>query len=218
MNEPDWEARRARMVQGQLRPRGIDDPRLLDALSRVPRDRFVPPSSRERAYADQALPIAHGQTISQPFMVAVMTQALSLGGTERVLEVGTGSGYQAAILAELAGQVWTVERIPALAEEARRLLRELGYTNVEVRAGDGTMGWADHAPYDAILVTAAAPRTPDPLLEQLSPDGGILVAPVGDQDLQQLMVIQRHGTSYETRRSIGCRFVPLIGEHAWAGR
>ena len=215
MNEPDWEARRARMVQGQLRPRGIDDPRLLDALSRVPRDRFVPAPSRERAYGDHALPIAHGQTISQPFMVAVMTQALRLDGTERVLEVGTGSGYQTAILAELAGEVWSVERIPALAEEARLLLAELGYANVTVRSGDGSLGWPAHAPYDAILVTAATPRAPSPLLEQLSPDGGILVAPVGDQDLHRLAVIQRQGTSYETRHSIGCRFVPLLGDQAW---
>jgi protein-L-isoaspartate(D-aspartate) O-methyltransferase len=211
----DLAAQRAHMVREHLRARGIDSPRVLAAFERVPRERFVPASARARAYADQALAIGHGQTISQPYMVAVMTEALGLGGSERVLEVGTGSGYQAAVLAELAREVWSVERIPALGAEAAALLAELGYTNVRVLCADGSLGWPDQAPYDAVIVTAAAPAPPPSLLAQLSPDGGRLVAPVGDRDLQVLAVVERRGTEYVTRRSIGCRFVPLLGEEGW---
>lgn len=215
MTDPDWAARRAQMVRGQLESRGIAAPRVLDALVRVLRECFVPEGACARAYADHALGIAHGQTISQPYMVAIMTQALDLDGTERVLEVGTGSGYQCAVLAELAQEVWSVERIPALAEEAARLLAGLGYGNVHVRTGDGSRGWPDEAPYQAILVTAATPTLPPSLLDQLDAAGGILVAPVGDRELQHLAVVERQGTEFVTRRSIGCRFVPLVGKEGW---
>ncbi|MDP2956963.1 MAG: protein-L-isoaspartate(D-aspartate) O-methyltransferase [Longimicrobiales bacterium] len=215
MTHPDWVAARARMVRSQLQGRGVDAPRLLAAMERVPRERFVPESARAHAYSDHALAIGHGQTISQPYMVAVMTQALELEGKERVLEIGTGSGYQCAVLAELASEVFSVERIPELAEAARALLSELGYGNARVRAGDGTLGWPEEAPFDAIVVTAAAPGTPSSLLAQLSPDGGRLVVPVGDRELQHMDVVERRGTEYVTRRSIGCRFVPLVGEQGW---
>jgi protein-L-isoaspartate(D-aspartate) O-methyltransferase len=203
------------MVRTQLQGRGVDSRRVLAALERVPRERFVPQGARSHAYSDHALAIDHGQTISQPYMVAVMTQALELEGRERVLEVGTGSGYQCAVLAELASEVFSVERIPELAEVASSLLAELGYANVRVRAGDGTLGWPEEAPFDAIVVTAAAPEPPPSLLAQLSPDGGRLVVPVGDRELQHLAVVERHGTEYVTRHSIGCRFVPLVGEQGW---
>ena len=215
MTHPDWVAARARMVRSQLQGRGIDAPQVLAALERVPRERFVPESARTHACSDHALAIGHGQTISQPYMVAVMTQALELEGGERVLEVGTGSGYQCAVLAELASEVFSVERIPELAEVARALLAELGYGNVRIRAGDGTLGWPEEAPFDAIVVTAAAPETPPSLLAQLSPAGGRLVVPVGDRELQHLAVVERHGTEYVTRASIACRFVPLVGEQGW---
>jgi protein-L-isoaspartate(D-aspartate) O-methyltransferase len=182
----------------------------------VPRERFVPEAARARAYGDHALSIGHGQTISQPYMVAVMTQALDLARGDRVLEVGTGSGYQAAVLAELAREVWSVERIPELADRATALLGELGYANVHVRAGDGTLGWPEQAPFDAIVVTAGAPASPRSLLSQLAPGGGRLVAPVGDRELQHLEIVERRGADYVTRRSIGCRFVPLLGAEGWA--
>jgi len=215
MTDPDWAVRRAQMVRGQIESRGVTAPRVLDAMARVPRERFVPDAARVRAYADHALGIEHGQTISQPYMVAVMTQALELDGTERVLEVGTGSGYQCAVLAELAREVWSVERIAGLAERAAALLAGLGYRNVHVRTGDGSRGWPEEAPYQAILVTAATPTLPPSLLDQLDPAGGVLVAPVGDRDLQHLAVVERRGTEYVTRHSIGCRFVPLVGEEGW---
>lgn len=214
MHEADWARARARMVRTQLEGRGVASPRVLDALVRVPRERFVPDVLRSRACGDHALAIGHGQTISQPYMVAAMTQALDLQGSERVLEVGTGSGYQCAVLAELAAEVWSVERIPELADEALALLAGLGYRNVHVRTGDGTLGWPEAAPFDAIVVTAAAPVTPPSLLEQLA-DGGRLVAPVGDRDLQHLVVVERDGTEYRSRHSLGCRFVPLVGEEGW---
>lgn len=215
MTLTDWAEQRARMVRTQLVARGVASPRVLAALRDVPRELFVPEGHRPRACSDHALSIGHGQTISQPYMVAVMTQALELEGTERVLEVGTGSGYQCAILAEVAAEVWSVERIPELAAAAARTLESLGYGNVHVRAGDGSLGWPEAAPFDAILVTAGAPRVPTPLLDQLSPDGGILVAPVGDRDLQHIAVVTRHGPDFVTRRALGCRFVPLLGEEGW---
>lgn len=211
----DWAARRARMVRAQIESRGVRAPRVLDAMARVPRERFVPDAVRVRAYADHALTIAHGQTISQPYMVALMTEALELGPADRVLEIGTGSGYQCAVLAEVAGEVWSVERIPELADEAFALLAELGYANVHVRCGDGSLGWPEEAPFDAIVVTAAAPEAPPTLLAQLSPRGGRLVVPVGDRDLQRLSVVRRTPDGYRTSRSIGCRFVPLLGEEGW---
>jgi len=212
----DWTAQRAHMIRAHLQARSITSPRVLEAFGRVPRERFVPEAARSRAYGDHALSIGHGQTISQPYMVAVMTQALELAGGERVLEVGTGSGYQAAVLAELAREVWSVERIPELADQATDLLADLGYANVHVRAGDGTLGWPEEAPFDAIVVTAGAPASPQTLLAQLAPGGGRLVVPVGDRDLQYLEIVERRATEYVTRRSIGCRFVPLLGAEGWA--
>ena len=208
---------RERMVADQLRARGITDPRVLTAMGRVPRHRFVEEALAARAYGDYPLPIGEKQTISQPYMVALMTQALELGGGERVLEVGTGSGYQTAILAELAGKVYSVERIRALADRARAILEELGYYNVLIRVGDGTLGWREEAPFDAVLVTAAAPEVPAPLVEQLKP-GGRLVIPVGGTTAQVLksLVKDADGAVRESEL-VGCVFVKLVGEQGWQG-
>ncbi|MCG6955591.1 MAG: protein-L-isoaspartate(D-aspartate) O-methyltransferase [Gemmatimonadetes bacterium] len=207
---------RAHMVQAQLRRRGVEDSRVLDVMGRVPRERFVPPEFSSRAYADHALSIGHHQTISQPYMVAVMTAALGLNGWEKVLEVGTGSGYQCAILAELAREVFTIERIPELARSAEELLvYELGYSNVHVHAGDGTLGWPEAAPFDAIIVTAAAPGAPPALLDQMDADGGHMIVPVGSQSLQQIEHIRRQGTAFSREKSTPCRFVPLVGLQGW---
>ena len=193
----------------------IRDGRVLAAMSRVPRERFLPPDLHRYAYDDRPLPIGHGQTISQPLMVAIMTEVLHLKGYEKVLELGTGSGYQAAILAELAKQVITVERVAALAESATQRLRELGYHNVAVHVGrEGTLGWPAAAPYDAILVTAGAPRVPEELVRQLS-DGGRLVIPVGKRHVQQLLSVRREKEETRVTRHGQCRFVPLIGDDAW---
>lgn len=202
-------------IDEQLVARGIRDSRVLQAMRRVPREAFVPESSQGLAYADRALPIGGGQTISQPFMVAVMTEALMLQGAERVLEIGTGSGYQAAILAELAAEVISIERRPELADEARRIIRSLGYANVEIIVGDGTLGLAARAPFDRILVTAGAPRVPEALTQQLSADGGRLVIPVGTSDQQWLRVIARVGDRFEDTTREACVFVPLVGDDAW---
>jgi protein-L-isoaspartate(D-aspartate) O-methyltransferase len=199
----------------ELRSQGIRDERVLAALGRVPRDRFVPEALRDQAWANVALPIESGQTISQPYIVALMTSALGLTGRERVLEVGTGSGYQAAILAELAAEVVTVERHPSLAASATALLRELWYDRIRVAVGDGTTGWPAAAPYDRIIVTAGAPRVPLPLLAELTPEGGRLVIPVGPPDDQVLLVVDRHGDR-TTEQPLGpVRFVPLIGRAGW---
>jgi protein-L-isoaspartate(D-aspartate) O-methyltransferase len=202
-------------IDEQLVARGVTDARVLDAMSRVPRDAFVPPESQSAAYADRALPIGSGQTISQPFMVAAMTEALRLTGRERVLDVGTGSGYQAAILSVLAREVITIERRPELAEAARRTLAALGRTNVTVVEGDGTLGSPAHAPFDAILVAAGAPRIPDALKAQLAPIGGRLVIPVGSSDQQTLHVVTRDGDRFIDALGVGCVFVPLIGAEGW---
>ena len=202
-------------IDEQLVARGITDARVLDVMRRVPREAFVPNASSEQAYADRALPIGCGQTISQPYMVAVMSEALRLTGSERVLEIGTGSGYQAAVLGELARHVMTIERVPELAEAARARLAALGYTNVEVSVGDGTLGSPSDAPFDGILVAAGAPRAPDALKEQLSPEGGRLVIPVGPAEQQWLVVITRHGDRFTESTGIGCVFVPLLGQHGW---
>ena len=198
-----------------LRRRGIQDERVLKAIERVPRELFVPEELRRNAYSDRALPIGHGQTISQPFMVATICAVLGLEGGERVLDVGTGSGYQAAVLAELAGQVVTVERVPELAEQARATLAGAGYGRVDVRVGDGTLGVPDRAPYDAIAVAAAAPGVPEALYEQLSPDGRI-VLPVGSLRDQWLEVVVRRPEGPVIERSVPCRFVPLIGSEGFA--
>jgi len=201
-------------IDEQLVARGIRDTRVLDAMQRVPRERFVPEPSQPLAYADRALPIDCGQTISQPFMVAVMTEALLLEGGELVLEVGTGSGYQTAILAELAGRVISIERRPELADAARSTLASLGYDNVEIVIGDGTLGLADRAPFDRILVTAGAPSVPTALKDQLAV-GGRLVVPVGPSGYQYLTVVDRTSTGFNQHERDACVFVPLIGRHGW---
>ncbi len=208
----NFEAARARLIKHL--GAAITDERVLQAMSRVPRERFIPPEQKHLAYKDQPLPIGLGQTISQPFIVALMSSALELTGREKVLEVGAGSGYQAAILAELARLVITVERLPALAEAARNTLDSLGYDNVRVHLAGPTMGWPAEAPYDAILVTAAAPRVPDSLLAQLAV-GGRLVIPVGSLYEQQLYKITRRRGKNLVQNLGGCRFVALIGEDAW---
>ncbi len=209
------EALRARMVEKQLRDRGIRDPEVLRVMGEVPRDHFVPAGQRSGAYRDQALPLTEGQTISQPYMVAVMTEALGLTGKSRVLEIGTGSGYQAAVLARLAGEVYTVERIPRLLEGARRSLGALGVENVRFRLGDGTLGWPEEGPYEGILVTAGAPGLPGSLLDQLAPRGGRLVIPVGDRSVQELVRVVREGERYRRKELLSCRFVPLLGQEGW---
>ena len=192
----------------------IEDERVLNAMARVRRELFVPSSSRHLAYEDRPLPIGEGQTISQPFIVALMTQALELEGTEKVLEVGTGSGYQAAILAELALEVITVERLHKLANTARRTLEKLGYTNIKVHTATRTLGWPDEAPYEAIMVTAGAPRIPQLLIDQLTV-GGRLVIPVGSRWEQDLLQVVKQKEGFTARNLTPCRFVPLIGEEAW---
>ena len=205
---------RHRMVTGQLRPRGIRDPRLLAAFESVPRHLFLPEAERPWAYEDGAQPIGHEQTISQPYIVALMTQVLSLTGSERVLEVGTGSGYQAAILSGLALEIHTLELIPELAARASHTLAELGLTNVQVHTGDGSLGWPAAMPYDAILVAAAAPRAPQPLLDQLA-DGGRMVIPVGAYGYQYLELWRRHGRIFDHEALLSVAFVPLRGKHGW---
>ena len=206
---------RTRMVERQLRGRDIVDERVLDAMERVPREVFVPEDLRDRAFDDAALPIGAGQTISQPYMVARIAEELGLDGDEQVLDVGTGSGYQAAVLAELADEVHTIERIPELAEQARANLAAAGYDNVVVHVGDGSRGLPDHAPYDAIAVAAAAPSFPQALYDQLR-TGGRLVVPVGGRRGQRLEVIVRSPEGPAVIRSVPCRFVPLVGEEGFA--
>ena len=205
---------RARMVEQQLRARGIRDEAVLQAMARTPRERFLPREQRHLAYHDRALPHARGQTVSQPYMVAVMTEALQLRTSDRVLEIGTGSGYQTAILSPLALAVYSVERIPELSEGAHAALSELALGNVNLRVGDGTVGWPEEAPFDAILVTAGAPRVPESLLAQLA-EGGRLVIPVGDRLVQELVRVTRTKEGHETERLLTCRFVPLVGEEGW---
>lgn len=207
---------RRRMVSEQLLPGGIRDSRVLEAMGRVPRHAFVSPGMEDQAYLDRPLPIGAAQTISQPIIVALMSEALALSGSERVLEIGTGSGYQAAILAELASQVYTVERLRDLSIRARKALYRLGYQNVHLRIGDGTLGWEEEAPFDRIIVTAGAPSVPERLRLQLA-EGGRLVIPVGGEELQQLDVITREEGQFHTHSITACRFVKLIGEHGWRG-
>jgi protein-L-isoaspartate(D-aspartate) O-methyltransferase len=215
--EADLERERNEMVRRQIKGRRVYDELVLEAMRTVPRHRFVPAYMRGSAYRDAPLPIGEGQTISQPYVVAFMTAALQLSGGEKVLEIGTGSGYQAAILAYIAREVISIERLPRLAEEARRTLAELGYDNVRVVVGDGTRGWPEEAPYDAIVVTAASPDVPRPLLEQLA-DGGRLVAPIGPRYTQQLVRVRREGETFQREDLLGVAFVPLIGEHGWDQR
>ena len=205
---------RTEMVETQIRKRGVRDARVLHALATVPRHKFVPDQFKHLAYTDEPLGIGEGQTISQPYIVAAMTEALRLQGTEKALDVGTGCGYQAAILAVLCKEVFSIEYRPQLARAAAERLQRHGFVNVQVHCGDGSMGLKEFAPYDAILVAAAAPKIPEPLQEQLS-DGGRLIVPVGAEDHQHLVLLTRHGSEYTTERREGCRFVPLLGRHGW---
>lgn len=210
----DYAIARGRMVGEHLRGRGIRDERVLAAMGRIPRHRFVEEALAGRAYGDWALPIGQAQSLSQPYMVARMSEALALRGGERVLEVGTGSGYQTAVLAELSGKVYSVERVRSLADLARRRLEDLGYYNIRVRVGDGSLGWPEEAPFDAILVTAGAPRIPDPLVAQLA-SGGRLVIPEGGSDTQMLRRLTRKGDGLHVEDLAACSFVKLIGARAW---
>jgi protein-L-isoaspartate(D-aspartate) O-methyltransferase len=208
--QPD--AARTRMVERQLRRRGVRDPHVLAAMARVPRELFLPDELRGRGYDDEALPIGHGQTISQPYMVARICEELGLVEGRRVLDVGTGSGYQAAVLAELAGDVHTIERLPELAEQARRNLETAGYADrVHVHVGDGTLGLPEQAPFAAIAVAAAAPALPQALYDQLEPNGR-LVVPIGTRAAQRLEIVVRSPEGPAIARSVPCRFVPLLGE------
>jgi protein-L-isoaspartate(D-aspartate) O-methyltransferase len=204
------------MVQEQILARGVTDPRTLAAMSEVPRHLFVDDAMRVRAYGDYPLPIASGQTISQPYIVAFMTQALQLQGEERVLEVGTGSGYQAAVLSRLCRQVYTVERINTLLASARKVFDSLRYFNIVAKLDDGTLGWPEFALYDAIIVTAGGPEIPEPLINQLA-DPGRLVIPVGDQHVQELQLLTKRDGGILIENLASVRFVDLIGEHGWRG-
>ena len=215
MSEPSTLAiYRERMIEEQLVPRGIGDPRVLEAMRQVPRHLFVEDAMQAHAYGDFPLPIGSGQTISQPYIVALMTEALQLKGTERVLEIGTGSGYQAAILSRLCLRVYTIERIDALVGRARRVFDRLRYHNIVSRIDDGTEGWSAEAPFDGILVTAGGPRIPDPLLAQLA-DPGRLVIPVGDQGVQDLQLVEKRDGGLTVRTIEQVRFVDLIGAYGW---
>jgi len=212
----NFEKARARMVQEQLIPRGIHDPATLKAMESVPRHLFVEDALWGQAYGDYPLPIGKGQTISQPYIVALMTQALQLKGHETVLEIGTGSGYQAAILAQMCARVHTIERIDSLLVQARKIFDQLHYLNILSKLDDGTVGWPENGPYDAIMVTAGGPKVPEPLLEQLA-DPGILVIPVGEKSYQQLQLVTKseNRLAFTTIESV--RFVSLIGEYGWQG-
>ncbi len=207
---------RRRMVERQIVAKGIQDPLVIEAMKRVPRHRFVEEALWSQAYGDYPLPIGDKQTISQPFMVALMTQALELRGGEKVLEIGTGSGYQAAILSQIASRVYSVERISRLARRARQVLDEIGCTNVNIKLSDGTIGWESEAPFDGIVVTAGSPKVPSHYLEQLT-IGGRLIIPVGGRGSQVLKCIVRQSSDeFKEENLLGCRFVPLIGKDGWS--
>ena len=214
MSELDYQKLREYMVNTQIKARGIYDPKVLDAMLKVPRHEFVPEDMRPYAYEDRPLPIGEGQTISQPYMVALMTQCMELEGPESVLEIGAGSGYQAAILAEIAAMVYTIERFPSLLQRAREVLARLGYTNYEALVGDGTLGWEENAPFNGIMVTAGAPDVPPSLLEQLA-DKGRLVIPIGPERYQTLYKIVKKGKKIRREFVTYCSFVPLIGKEGW---
>jgi len=205
---------RRKMVEEQIIARGIKDKKVISAFLKVPREEFVPEDLKKYAYIDSPLSIGEGQTISQPYIVALMTEALKLKGGEKVLEIGTGSGYQSAILAEIGCEVYSVERIESLAKKAENILRKLGY-NVKIKIGDGTLGWEEYSPYDRIIVTAAGPKIPDTLLFQLSEKEGRLIMPVGDRFFQDLLLVIKRGKEIEKINLGGCQFVPLIGKEGW---
>jgi protein-L-isoaspartate(D-aspartate) O-methyltransferase len=216
MDEQSLKKIREDMVRDQLVSRGISDKLVLDAMRKVHRHKFLPKGMEASAYDDSALPIGDGQTISQPYMVAIMTEKLGLSGGEKVLEIGTGSGYQSAVLAEIAKEVYSIEFVPSLAERSKKKLEDLGYKNITVTSGDGTLGLPEKAPFDGIIVTAGAPSIPKPLTDQLS-DGGRLVIPVGDAFSQTLTIVTKRGGKLEIEESIGCVFVPLVGKYGWKG-
>src|SRR6266566_3348902 len=204
-----------KMIRQQLIDRGIHDKSVLEAIRKVPREQFFPDEIRDQAHADKAAPIGHGQTISQPYIVALMTQHLKVTKEHRILEIGTGSGYQTAILANLAGEVYTVERVKPLLDDAFERLMSLGYRNVHLHYGDGTMGWTEHAPFDRVIITAGAPELPRQMLLSQLRDEGVAVLPVGPQDEQMLVEATRSGRRLETKDICSCRFVKLIGEGGW---
>jgi protein-L-isoaspartate(D-aspartate) O-methyltransferase len=210
----DYAVLRKRMVEEQLIPRGIENPRVLEAFRKIERHKFIPEELGGSAYADFPVPIGEGQTISQPYIVALMTECLDLGGQEKVLEIGTGSGYQAAILAELAWEIYSVERFANLAKNAEAVLRELGYTKVKIKVDDGTLGWEEMAPFDRIIITAASPRIPLPLTEQLK-ENGKLVLPLGESFSQVLTLVEKKKGKLESIGICGCVFVPLVGKYGW---
>ncbi len=210
----EYAGQRAEMIERQLRRRGIMDAAVLAAMLAVPRHEFLPEELRSRAYEDGPLPIGGGQTISQPYIVAAMTSALRLQPGDRVLEIGTGCGFQAAVLSHLAREVFTIELRPELASAASEQLARLGYHNVHVHCGDGTLGLPEFAPFDGILVAAAAPEVPEPLLAQLA-EAGRLIIPVGDADNQELRLVEKHAGEFSSKMLEGCRFVPLVGHHGW---
>jgi protein-L-isoaspartate(D-aspartate) O-methyltransferase len=210
----NYDQERQRMVEGQIVSRGIKDERVLAAIRKIPRHEFLPEAIRGMSYTDNALPLGEGQTMSQPYMVALMTELLGLTGSERVLEIGTGSGYQAAVLSDLCEKVYSVERIKPLADKARAQLDRLGYKSVAIKVYDGTYGWKEMAPFNAIMVTAGSPDIPAPLVEQLA-EGGRMVVPVGDRYGQQLITVVKTPDGMVTERSVPCVFVPLIGNHGW---
>ena len=210
----DWELDRLRMVEGQLKGRGISDERVLQAMGKVPRHNFLPQDCQESAYSDGPLPIGEGQTVSQPYMVGIMTQCLELKGEEKVLEIGTGSGYQSAVLMELARELYTIERIPSLAERAKNVLLDLSYDRFHTKVADGTKGWPEEAPFDGIIVTAGAPVIPETLIDQLS-EGGRLVIPVGSRFSQRLYKSIKKAGKIIQEEDTMCVFVPLIGEYGW---
>lgn len=207
-------AARIAMVELQLRGRGIRDERVLEAMTKVPRHFFVAPSFADRAYDDQPLPIGESQTVSQPYIVAAMLESLSLKPSDKVLEIGTGSGYQTALLAELVAEVFSIERHASLTQAAQQVLERLGYQNVQLRTGDGSLGWPDAAPFDGIIISAAAPQIPPSLMAQLK-DGGRMIAPVGTPEVQDLRLVCRLGDEIRSVRLDGCRFVPLVGKEGF---
>lgn len=214
MKDYNFDEMRKRMVEEQLIRRGISDKKVLDAFRKVPRHEFIPEEFWGSAYNDYPIPIGNSQTISQPYMVALMTESLRLSGDERILEIGTGSGYQMAILAEIAKEVYSVERIQELADNAKKNLDKLGYVNCKIKVGDGTLGWEEYAPYVGIVVTAGAPRIPESLAKQLK-DQGRLVIPIGGGFGQILTITEKRGNSFMTQEVCGCVFVPLIGKEGW---
>jgi protein-L-isoaspartate(D-aspartate) O-methyltransferase len=210
----DFAILRKRMVQEQLIPRGIEDPRVLEVFSKVERHKFIPEDFRSSSYADYPVSIGEGQTISQPFIVALMTQSLGVNPEDKILEIGTGSGYQAAVLAELAREVHTIERIESLAKRSEALLKDLGYHNISIRVDDGTLGWKEKEPFNKIIITAASPRIPLPLTEQLA-EGGKLILPLGEAFSQVLTLVEKKAGRLYQQQICGCVFVPLVGKYGW---